>query len=712
MNNEQQELVSRLSHLTIDDMTNDNINDLVDKIEQNNDNLSERTRVYVYLINEMAKVLHGENKPEIADSIENLIEKIDKCDLDQLIANNYFTELETIKTAAGMQLSYNPGNSGQPTSDPSDGSASDSDGTQGTDQTSQEQESNQPTIPNPQPDAGNDSDDENNNPDEHEDDEEKEIEIINNRINELTNEINSVDTTKIDNRLDLLNGEKDKFENLFKNNPNFVIFIQKQEELEQVRIEIDDMMEEISEGTLATPLEYNALMNKKEQLERECNDLAFTVVNSEIDERRTAAVNAQKEYDEMMNSVKDGMMYTPDEIVEIEQNVKKTNNELNLLAEYTDKSKVENIISIYNELSVLNKEKKSLSNVDALKAEKAKLEEIKNAYEKILNDVTSTLNTDEFKALSDDEKNAKIKEAIDNHPEATKLNGYEKADKLKSELQKDAFDKLKSLQRNNAPEPETPAVTENQIKLWQKALAAAGGFVLGLGMSCVPGVGTIRMGIATTKLVVSGINFISNKLPDGPIAKVTGKISEMKEKMLEKHPKIAAGIEKINALLKDPRVQCAINGVAAGYLTGNIVEMITGKTVTENFKTLIEKQKGINSVDQVLPAETLANQDLGEAAKVVEPTSDVMIPTSINPVQGEVFDLSSIQTGLVSSTSTNQVNLMTGVAKNAVFDRAVTLDDGTVMWHFKQANGLGYAWFKADDVKNALGLVEEAGRSL
>lgn len=72
-------------------------------------------------------------------------------------------------------------------------------------------------------------------------------------------------------------------------------------------------------------------------------------------------------------------------------------------------------------------------------------------------------------------------------------------------------------------------------------------------------------------------------------------------------------------------------------------------------------------------------------------------PTS-QPIIKEDIDLSGMSQGYASSKTGEKVNLNTDYAKNLVYDKSNVVD-GEEYWHFKQSDGTGYAWFKADDVR-------------
>ena len=235
---------------------------------------------------------------------------------------------------------------------------------------------------------------------------------------------------------------------------------------------------------------------------------------------------------------------------------------------------------------------------------------------------------------------------------------------------------------------------ESRKDLLYKSLAAIAGFGVGFTLSAVPGVGQVRMVLATAKLVTSAVNVWTNKHPEGKVAKIIDITKDKISEFGDKFPRISAAVnsayEKIKKVTANEKVNWFINGMSAGYITGNVIELVSGKTWLENLRPNPE------------PAPT------PEVVVKPESTPDPTPVPVANPVDipdikpGEVFDLSGISEGLASSDSENFVNLLTSAGKDAVVDKIVTLPDGTQMVHFLQSNGLGYAWFNLDDVKNYL----------
>ena len=281
-------------------------------------------------------------------------------------------------------------------------------------------------------------------------------------------------------------------------------------------------------------------------------------------------------------------------------------------------------------------------------------------------------------------------------------------------------------------EEQVQGPTEEEIKkqkrkdLLKKSLIASAGFVTGVGLSCVPGVGTIRMGISAVKLTGTAVNVWANKHPNGKVAQVRDAAVVFAE---NRFPNITNGVRKINAKMKQTPVNIFINGMAAGYLAGNIFEMVTGNTVLEAVKGQFDKVPDAPVVDNTVTNTTPTEPNVGDtvpdntitdsAAEVIQDTASTFDPSAATEAikGGATIDLSGLPQGLVSSDAAQGVNLITQAGKDVSFLREVTLNDGTVMWAFNQSNGLGYAWFKAEDVLNELArtgqdLASVAGRSL
>ena len=326
-------------------------------------------------------------------------------------------------------------------------------------------------------------------------------------------------------------------------------------------------------------------------------------------------------------------------------------------------------------------------------------DEQKEAYEEIVRQGIGKFSNTEF-------TEEEVADFVNNHPLVSKFAGPDEA-QIKENIKNDILKYCKKY------EPEIPEDDEEEKKDWKALLGSVaiftGGFATGLTLSCVPGVGTIRMAMATAKLGVSAVNFVSEKLGHGKIINISQKIEQLKNsKFAKKHPKIAAGVDKAYEVLTSKEFNLFVNGVSAGYITGNVIEMVTGKTVLENIKSAVKPNEtpgpdafsGADGDNGALAENT--NGTTPDPKPPVTPTETPEIPIDLTPVQGQTYDLSEIAKGYVASGNKAAVNLITSAGKDAVFDRAVTAGDGQIWYHFKQANGLGYAWFPKDVVEEVI----------
>lgn len=314
----------------------------------------------------------------------------------------------------------------------------------------------------------------------------------------------------------------------------------------------------------------------------------------------------------------------------------------------------------------------------------------------------------------------------------SKLNKLNELKKLK--------EKKKELETHREHNENEITRREHRKDLWYKGLAATAGVVVGLGLSSVPGVGTIRMVASGTKLAISGINVWTKKHPEGKIAKL---INETKESIKDNYPNIANKIasikNKLRNVLSNEKINCFVNGVAAGYMAGNILEMVTGQTIGEHLGNLFsngenaELATGVisdsvtNKVPNNTPNKVPTNSKPVNISDNIPNSVPDSVPNTIveNVMEsvsnitlepGNVYDISGLTEGLISSDSNDLIGLITSAGKEAVVDQFMTLPNGEVMVHFKQINGAGYAWFKESVVKEYLAKVSEvavkSGRSM
>ena len=367
-------------------------------------------------------------------------------------------------------------------------------------------------------------------------------------------------------------------------------------------------------------------------------------------------------------------------------------------------------------VNVLNKLEKGIEQKEVeQKKELDYLKNIRDMYYKLIADA-------EVKADNDKIREYEIDDFVDNfinhNPETVAFSNYKNRDKLINELKEDIKNnlKIKKIEKK-----------EHNKKLLLKGLVAATGFVTGLGLSCVPGVSAIKMTIAVTKLASTAVNFWAKKHPDGKIAKIK---TTTIDKVTTRFPNMTAKIQAMHAKLKKAPINTFINGMAAGYTVGNLIELFTGETLFEHLQgdpaelEITEPIETTPNINKDVPGPAVDTPDI-DTPDIDTPdidTPDIEIddpiipddsivdaikPSDINLMPGEAVDISSISEGLVSSTATDSVNLMTQVGENVMFDRAVTLPNGKVMWHFMQPNGAGYAWFEASKVQEVLAKAAE-----
>ena len=502
----------------------------------------------------------------------------------------------------------------------------------------------------------------------------------------IESQINNVNNKKEENDLshDLIEGLEKELEetkkaledryNELANDPSII---------NDTMIQADEEYQKLATKMATIESQINNVNNKKEE-----NDLSHDLIEGlekELEETKKAL---EDRYNELANDPS----IINDTMIQADEEYQKLATKMATIESHILKSKSTTDKKTTNELK--------------------KLKEIAKAYEAIFKDIVDILQkTPNFGELDENDQRLFVDKLVDEDLRLDNLKKYEKSDKLVSELKSEIFKKVKKEKKivetsEPKPQPITKIKKDNKM-LFQKSLAGVGGFVTGLGLSCVPGVGTIRMGISTAKLVSTGAKVWSKKYPEGKIAKVSGKVSESYAKFKKTHPKFSDGISNIEKVLNDPRTQWFINGMAAGYITGNMIEMITGKSLIENLKSEKPAQPVINDTETITPAsnntnvESITNEPPVESNFVTDVPVDPVV-SNIEFEPGQTYDISALSEGLISSDSNEYLNLISDIGKDAVFDKSVILPDGTEMMHFKQPNGLGYAWFKADDVRAIL----------
>lgn len=465
-------------------------------------------------------------------------------------------------------------------------------------------------------------------------------------INKIPDKIEE-QITKLNNEISLLKEENEKIE----------------DSITEINENTKENEEEYKEKNLETLKQELKILNiKKEKIWPDSN------VNLNIEQRSIDSLFDAKEIQEEIDKLKK----------EIEKRTlenQKTTNE-------------KRIDSLTKEITKHDDNKEQLTKLNNLSF-------IKSTYYYIYKDAKF-----EFKEYK---KYKKLPESINkflnNHMRIEKLNKYPKSEKLKEELESDIINSIK---------PQVIEKAEKNKKLLTKALAGTAGFALGLGLSTVSVIGTIRLGltaISVAKLATSVIiKIYSKKHPDKTIISV--------KNLENKYPKLKETADSVREFLKKPVVNDLIkttnyflNGVALGYTIGNLIEF--GKNIIENI------QEGMNATDLGIGEEIPKVEEtplpekptLPERVPIIDEVPTVSEP--IIPKTGEVFDLSSITEGFTRADAQLPVDIMESLGKEVAFDKAVELPNGKIMWHFKRLNGSGYAWFDSEVVQEVLSKAQE-----
>lgn len=537
--------------------------------------------------------------------------------------------------------------------------------------------------------------------------EDNQLEVINKRINEIKKELEELKNDKFYITIKKnINIDKEKQKELMEE----IVYCKEYKQILQSRLNKAIINNFDKNAIEMLNIEISNNNNKLNEKEKELNNLLF---NNK--EEKNIEINNINEIKELLNErtlkkfeniSNEDLYLRKNEINEkildlihygthIENGEINNSNEHNIIINLQHELKeIDNELNRRNNINYLTDEEKDLLN---------NLIEIKNSYYKIINDTIV-----EFENKTEEEKTTEnIKNFINEHKLIEVINHYEKSEKLKKELIEDVLKKL-NIKNNNKINKK-----ENNKKIWLKALAAVGGFATGLGVSCIPGIGTITMGISVAKLTAnatkSTINFFAKRNPEGKCAKIKNfsekQFNNFTGKLENKYPGITDKIKNMKAKLKESPLNCFINGLAAGYITGNFIEMFTGESLLENAKDLFNNNS--NSIPQITP-EGITAEPITESI-IESNTSNLLAPpvTNIDPSGLNGIDLSSVSHGFASSYSDKPINLFTELAKNLSFDKA-NIVNGEEFWHFIQPDGTGYAWFKADDVRH---LVEAATKT-
>ena len=294
-------------------------------------------------------------------------------------------------------------------------------------------------------------------------------------------------------------------------------------------------------------------------------------------------------------------------------------------------------------------------------------------------------------------------------PNEEKTENAEIITNLRKEME-DIYSKEDTVDYSKEPSKEdeylyTEDVSERKINAKSKvykalafSLGAAGGF----GLSFVPIPTTSGLIISGSRLVYSVskvvIKAYYNKHKEDQDNKVVQVIDSVKSKIndkLEKHPKINAGVTRINNILKKKETQYFLNGLAVGYTAGKIYQGID-KLIKKNQEKAIDKVSNNKQTTNTNTNNNVVNQPENINPKPQTVQAPVNTPQTPN-IDINHLDLSSLENGYVSSLDNEPVHLLNNIGKDVSFDK---IRNGMI--HFKQASGDGYAWFKVEDVAKSL----------
>ena len=295
------------------------------------------------------------------------------------------------------------------------------------------------------------------------------------------------------------------------------------------------------------------------------------------------------------------------------------------------------------------------------------------------------------------------------------IENQEEFNLIKDAPNKEELENLLITEITNACKKQKVSNVRKDWKTYAKSAGlVAAGIATGLVLSSVPGVGTVRMIFAGAKLagnvIDKGINIYNSKHKDKePIRTISKVIKAEAKKILPE--KIQSGLKKIDEKLKYKNINLFLNGVSAGYIAGNVVEMVTGKTVFQNVVDKFNSPQPIiaeSNASSLASSSSSSSSDL-ESAKVLDVDIPTDVITSLNV--GNVYDLSNIPDGYVYSGSNNAVKLLTQAGKAVTLDKKVTVN-GKVWCSFLQPDGKGYAWIPEDVVKSLGKVANEVGKGL
>lgn len=336
----------------------------------------------------------------------------------------------------------------------------------------------------------------------------------------------------------------------------------------------------------------------------------------------------------------------------------------------------------------------------------------------LINKYDKEISAEDKQKLNDIDKKIKLIEecvvdknnSINNKQELDKLNKQLKevqsqADKkvsnLKDKLNKlDRLEYLKGLRGKVKPQDEDKG--NKRKDLFYKALAGVAGFGLGFGMTMVPGIGNIGMIAAISKLGYSGgktaIDAWSKRHPEGKIAKFMdprkAKRDAKQAEFRENYPKIAKAVDAARTVISSPYTKWFTNGIALGYLSGNIYEGI---------------KDWMDSRVPNSPAPNGPNANPGEWQGPIKPDNPTSVPTLPTPTGFSIgdsgIDVSGMM-GYTDSAGNGLTNLNQELAKSV---KIVGEKNG--MYLLQSLDGDPFAWMPKDAVDALKAAANVAGKT-
>lgn len=502
--------------------------------------------------------------------------------------------------------------------------------------------------------------------------EEKSVEVkeINNKIQALREQTNEYKLEILENQSMQLEGYGVEADNPDLMEINSEIKLRKMS-FDELNVEKDKM----TSAKIAIISNYSSLMTdeEKKQLDVYKNTFARDWYTSAINDAQAKIGELETERSWMELSNED------DRIKEIDKEL----SDLHKKLDYYTKNK--NGIDEFK--------KKSLADIAALI----------NKYDK-------EISAEDKQKLADIDKKTKLIEecivdknnSVNNKQELDKLNKQLKevqsqADKKVSNLKDklDKLDKLDNLKGQRGKEKTEAPKEKKRYDLMYKALAGVAGFGLGFGMAMVPGIGTIRMELAIAKLAVSATNTAicawTKRHPEGKVAKFIdarrAKREERQAEFRENHPKIAKAVDVARNVIRSPYTKWFTNGVALGYISGNIYEGVK------------------NYMDSRVPTDQITATD-DYPVKPDDPISPVITSTGFS-VGDSGIDVSSIKEGFKDSFGNGRTHLMTELGKNVEI-----IGEQNGMYSLRSlVDGELYGWLPKDAVDALQTVANVAGKT-